>query len=135
MSHSLFAGKQEEDKLQVAPAFVVLGITIAVIICTYEAVRHYTGAATSGAPPRVAMSESRMLPINTNGEPSEAATIPQFGMLHQTLFDAVSDAKDLKAVTQQKLHGYGWVDEQKTVAHIPIERAMQIVAQQRAGQG
>lgn len=30
---------------------------------------------------------------------------------------------------QQKLHSYGWVDRDRGIAHIPIERAMQMLAQ------
>ena len=72
--------------------------------------------------------------IHTNGEPAENSPIPQFGMLHQTLFETVSDAKELNALSSARLNSYGWVDEQKTVAHIPIERAMALVVKQRAAQ-
>jgi len=30
---------------------------------------------------------------------------------------------------EQRLHSYGWVDESAGVAHIPIDRAMQLIAQ------
>ncbi|MBS2029935.1 MAG: hypothetical protein JST54_18685 [Deltaproteobacteria bacterium] len=133
MSHSLWAGKQEEDKLQVGPAFVVLAITVAIMIFTYEGVRHYTNGITAHHP-RVAEAETRHVSIQTNGEPAENSPVPQFGMLHQTLFETVSDAKDLNALSNARLNSYGWVDEQKTVAHIPIARAMEIVVKQRAAQ-
>ena len=37
--------------------------------------------------------------------------------------------RELQAVEQKKLSGYGWVDKSKGVARIPIERAMERVAE------
>jgi hypothetical protein len=131
MSHSLWAGKQEEDKLQTGPVYVITAIVVAIMICTYEGVHHYIARTAELAPTHVTMTESRRIPISTNGEPLPNSQIPQFGMLHQTLFGMVSDAKDLKAATTEHLNSYGWTDEKKTTAHIPIERAMQLVEQQK----
>lgn len=30
---------------------------------------------------------------------------------------------------QQQLHGYGWIDRDRGIAHVPVERAMQMMAQ------
>jgi hypothetical protein len=35
-----------------------------------------------------------------------------------------------RTAEEQVLHSYGWVDPKAGVVHIPIERAMQIIAQQ-----
>ncbi|HLH06573.1 MAG TPA: hypothetical protein VKW78_05000 [Terriglobales bacterium] len=38
------------------------------------------------------------------------------------------DLKDLRAYEDSQLHKYAWVDHQKGIVSIPIERAMQLVA-------
>jgi hypothetical protein len=37
--------------------------------------------------------------------------------------------RDFLMNQEERLHSYGWVDEQGGVAHIPIERAMELIAQ------
>jgi hypothetical protein len=37
------------------------------------------------------------------------------------------DLRELRAREEAKLHGYGWVDRNAGVVHIPIERAMDLV--------
>ncbi|MGD0466991.1 MAG: hypothetical protein ABSA54_01315 [Terriglobales bacterium] len=39
------------------------------------------------------------------------------------------EINDFRLREEQKLNSYGWVDEKSGVVHIPIERAMQLVAQ------
>jgi hypothetical protein len=43
--------------------------------------------------------------------------------------DERSELKNILLEQQQELNSYGWVDEKAGVARIPIERAMQLVAQ------
>lgn len=40
------------------------------------------------------------------------------------------DLKRLRAEERRILQGYGWVDQQRGVVHIPIERAMELLLQQ-----
>ena len=40
-----------------------------------------------------------------------------------------TELKDFRLKEEEQLHSYGWVDEKAGTAHIPIERAMQLVAQ------
>ena len=40
-----------------------------------------------------------------------------------------ADLKDLRAYEDSELHKYGWVDRQKRIVTIPIERAMQLIAE------
>lgn len=37
-----------------------------------------------------------------------------------------SEIGDFRAVEEQRLHGYGWVDKDAGVVHIPIEEAMRL---------
>jgi hypothetical protein len=39
-----------------------------------------------------------------------------------------SNAEQLRAAQEKQLHGYGYVDGDKTIAHIPIEQAIDIVS-------
>lgn len=63
------------------------------------------------------------------------ATLPpevgqsKIGLVEQQLFDTnLRGARD-RAARQAHLDGYGWVDRQAGVLHIPIARAMELVAQ------
>jgi hypothetical protein len=38
------------------------------------------------------------------------------------------DLRDLRTAEAAQLEGYGWIDRQAGIAHIPIERAMELVA-------
>jgi hypothetical protein len=41
------------------------------------------------------------------------------------------ELRALRATEDARLHGYGWVDRRAGVVRIPIERAMELVAQER----
>ena len=63
------------------------------------------------------------------------ATLPpevgqsKIGLVEQQLFDTnLRGARD-RAARQAHLDGYGWVDRQAGVLHIPIARAMELVVQ------
>jgi len=43
--------------------------------------------------------------------------------------DERTQLRDFLMDQEKELHSYGWVDEKAGVAHIPIERAMELVAQ------
>jgi hypothetical protein len=45
--------------------------------------------------------------------------------------DAAADIARLRATEQAQLDGYGWVDREGGTVHIPIERAMQLLAERR----
>ncbi len=44
-------------------------------------------------------------------------------------YDEKGQFRDFLMKQEQELNSYGWVDEKAGVAHIPIERAMQLVAE------
>jgi len=41
----------------------------------------------------------------------------------------VTDLKDMRAAEDRILNGYGWVDQKQGVAHIPVDRAIDLLAQ------
>lgn len=43
--------------------------------------------------------------------------------------DAPSDLNALRATEQDELEGYGWVDQQKGIVHIPVEQAMTLLVE------
>jgi len=43
--------------------------------------------------------------------------------------DPVAENDQMRESEEQRLHTYGWVDQQAGTAHIPIDRAMDLVAQ------
>ena len=45
--------------------------------------------------------------------------------------DPAGDLRTLRADEQARLEGYAWVDQGKTIVRIPIERAMELLAQRR----
>lgn len=45
--------------------------------------------------------------------------------------DPVGDLRGMRALEQQQLGHYGWVDRGRGVVHIPIARAMELLAQRR----
>jgi len=52
----------------------------------------------------------------------------KIGLVEQRLFELPQRGAGDRAARLKRLGGYGWVDEQKQVAHIPIEVAMGLVA-------
>ena len=45
---------------------------------------------------------------------------------------AALELRALRAEEERRLHGYGWIDRSAGVVHIPIERAMELVAKEKA---
>lgn len=58
-----------------------------------------------------------------HGEPQ------RIGALEQTLFVSVQTTQRQRSVQEQSLHQYRWVNREKGVVAIPIERAMQLMAE------
>jgi hypothetical protein len=45
----------------------------------------------------------------------------------------VSDLVDMRAAEDKVLHSYGWVDKQKGIVRIPIDRAKDLIVAQKSG--
>jgi hypothetical protein len=107
---SLRAGRQEQDTINVPQAVVAFISAISMVVLTIIGVYATTH--------NVNWTEAE-----TSRVKAEPTTPPKFGMLHQTLFEVESDAADVKKEQFGQLNSFGWVDEAKGVAHIPIELA------------
>jgi hypothetical protein len=63
--------------------------------------------------------------------PEQAAPAPHtVAGVRAELFDLARPGPDLKARQRQQLSSYGWVDRRRGLVHIPVERAMDIIAGQ-----
>src|SRR5262249_10530930 len=66
--------------------------------------------------------------------PAESARIPpevgrsQIGMVNQRLFELEAEALRKRQEQEMRLNSYGWVDRDKEIIHVPIERAMEQMA-------
>ena len=70
---------------------------------------------------RVSASESRPTGVDT-----KATMLPPEPRLQD---NAVEDLRRMRAAEDRILNGYGWVDRKKGVVRIPIDRAMDLLAQ------
>jgi hypothetical protein len=106
--------RQEEDRIKTAKivgvgvgALLVFGIGIYWAIAIQ---RGKTGTLKAVAPP------------------APYAGKLEVGMVYQPLFeDSIADRKS--APKRQRLNSVGWADPEKKHAHIPIDRAMELVIQ------
>ena len=55
---------------------------------------------------------------------------PKIGMVLQTPFEEAKVIEQGRRDAKQRLGSYGWVDRDKGVIHIPIERAMELEAEE-----
>ncbi len=53
----------------------------------------------------------------------------KIGVVEQQIFDLATRGQRDRAAQLERLGSYGWVDRRAGVVHIPIERAMQLVAE------
>ena len=60
----------------------------------------------------------------------------ELNIVNTGLFQLDTRAEDEKSEQQRRLHGYGWVDRDAGVVHIPIERAIErVVGEQQRRDG
>ena len=66
--------------------------------------------------------------------PAAEAGKSKIGMVEQDFFDVAVRGERQTAAKRERLGSFGWVDRDAGTVHMPIERAMELVAQgQRAG--
>lgn len=53
---------------------------------------------------------------------------PEIGMVNQRLFELQLDAREKRDQQLRRLNSYGWVDRDKQIIHLPIDRAMQLLS-------
>lgn len=73
---------------------------------------------------RLMLGPSQPIPSELHGEmPREIARI------EQTLIEVDQSAIHKRALQRQQLESYGWVDHERGIVHIPIERAFDVMVE------
>jgi hypothetical protein len=105
---------------------VTVGLVYFVVNGVYGFLDHYLRAQdTQQSPLRPA--------LETDTRDTEAAKV--WTRINQTFpeprleNDERNELTDFRLREEERLNSYGWVDQQAGVEHIPIERAMQLVAE------
>jgi hypothetical protein len=70
--------------------------------------------------------QAELLPQGAAPYPAELGR-SKIGLLEQRLFENSNQAEATRAAQLRKLDSYGWVDVEKGVLRIPIDRAMELV--------
>ncbi len=91
------------------------------LIVVWGFLRYATGYSLRPQPPAAAtVTVPSELP---GGDPAARFPAPRLQP------DPVADLNKFRAAAEERLNTYGWVDPQASVVHIPISRAMDILAQ------
>jgi hypothetical protein len=67
--------------------------------------------------------ERRAAPLSAPADEAKAPELPRLQISPPT------DLQEMRAAEEATLHGYGWVDKDKKIVRIPIDRAMELMAQ------
>jgi hypothetical protein len=106
--------RAEEDRVHTP---VVVGVGVASLLVFLLA-----GAAAAGY---LRMRQGQHPPLVIPPEVGQS----KIGMVEQDLFAVAVRGQEDHARRRAKLGSYGWVDREKGVVHLPIERAMELVVQ------
>ncbi|MGK2857297.1 MAG: hypothetical protein ACSLFQ_08830 [Thermoanaerobaculia bacterium] len=128
--HDAHAKGYEDTDIHVRPFawfFVVFAIVTAIafvlVSWSYKALVRFENARQAEVLTRVAAPKSEIpkeLDLRAGGP--EVATLPQNAPMLQA--DPVKDMDAMFAEQEGKLNSYGWLDREKGVVHVPIEKAM-----------
>lgn len=67
--------------------------------------------------------------VEKQGEPKPMVVgRPEVGIIDQVPFSSDRRLEAWRKAHTERLNGYGWVDKSKGVAHIPIDKAMDMIA-------
>lgn len=115
--HTPRAGHEETDINEWAVgkfAIVLVLVTISALALLFGLMRYFL--SREGGPPSGASQTAATEPARTFPQP-------------QLQKSPVLDLKAIREAEDQVLHSYAWVDPEKGVVRIPIDRAMDLLAQ------
>jgi hypothetical protein len=104
--------RSEEDRISTGKILLVGIVSLVIFFFASLATSLYFDRRRSEAPLRV---------------PPEIGS-SKIGMVEQQLFERSRRGESDRMVRQERLRSYGWVDRRQGVVHLPIERAMELVA-------
>ena len=106
---------QESERLATKRAVLVAVLFLAIfVLATLWAVAMMRG-------------EERQVAPRADPVPPEIGK-PEIGIVNQRLFELQVDAKEKRYEQLRRLDSYGWVDRDKQIIHLPIDRAMQLLS-------
>ncbi len=106
--------RSEEDRISTP---TIMGVGLAALLVFFVASLAATGYL------RMKVGERPVLPI-----PPEIGQ-SKIGMVEQVPFDLAFRGEHERAAQLERLRSYGWVDRERGIVHLPIDRAMELVVQ------
>lgn len=79
---------------------------------------------------RILVGETSTLISGGQASAPEEAGRPEVGMVIQTPFGEKTRAAQRREEERIRLHRYGWIDRDGGIAHIPVERAMELLIEE-----
>jgi hypothetical protein len=108
-----FAPRVERDRVPPKAFWWTCAVTVTIVV------------ASVFISSRLLRSWIRLVP---EGAPGPAHADAQIGLVEQTLILTTRRGLDQQARQREGLRHFGWVDRQNGIAEIPIDRAMDLVA-------
>jgi len=105
--------RQEPVSFSRAVFTTALTIVVALVLC-----------GVGGAWLTMRYSQVRVFPVSLNQQNRPRA----IEGIYQTLIERDETTADQRHTARQRLRSYGWVDRSHGIVHIPIARAMEIIA-------
>lgn len=130
VDHDAKAKGYEDTDIHVRPlvwffvAFVIVtAIGFVVVDLSYKALTKFENARQAEALTRVAAPKTEIpKSLDLRAGAPEVTALPQNAPMLQA--DPVKDMIAMRAEQEARLTSYGWIDREKGVVHIPIEKAM-----------
>ena len=115
----------KQDRIHFSKGGVIAAFTIVLTLVV-------VGFAATAFARRVAVATGVAVNLGCEGAPcpSQEQRPRIIGDLDQTLIETDDTTAHDRRTELDRLNHYGWVDQSHGVVHIPIQRAMEIVAQE-----
>lgn len=120
-----FEVRQEEDVIAERKLTGIGGLVLVVTVLSVGVAALLLGkdqARLAGGPAERAKTEGSVAP-------------PTLGIIEQTLIEHEARGVQQRRLEEERLHQYGWVDRARGVAHIPIDKAMDLFVAESAHPG
>ena len=105
--------RSEEDRISTRKIVAVgIGSLVLFFVASLVTALYFEARRTEAGPVRV---------------PPEIGS-SKIGMVEQQLFERSQRGAFDRAMREERLRSYGWVDRRQGVVHLPIDRAMELVA-------
>lgn len=105
--------RSEEDRISTG-TIVAVGVVSLLVF--------FVASVVAASYLRMRQGEHPSLPIPTEVGRSK------IGMVEQQMYNHAMRGERDRAARRERLRSYGWVDRRQGVVHIPVERAMELVA-------